>query len=64
MLSAAHHAQKLKETTYVYPGNSFGHAVWRVSVKPGDYLNPINNTGSTVFSVTPELVVSRHEVSR
>lgn len=63
-LSAAHFAQKTKQTMYLYSGNSFGHAVWRVSSKPGEYLDPINNTGDYLYSVTPDLVVARHEVSR
>ena len=64
VVSAAHYARKTGETMWVYAGNSFGHAVWRVSHRPGDYLDPINNTGSVVLSVTPGLVVSQHPVVR
>ena len=63
-LSAAFHAKKLNKTMYLYYGNSYGFAVWRVSYTPSDYLSPINNTGTVVYSVTPELIVSRHEVIR
>jgi hypothetical protein len=62
--SAGHYAKKLNSTMYLYQGNSYGHSVWRVSGKPGEYLDPINNTGNTVLSVTPDLVVSRHALER
>jgi len=62
ILSAAYYAKKLGKTMYVYPGNSFMHAVWRVSFKPSEYLNVINNTGSKVLSVTPDRTVSWHNV--
>jgi hypothetical protein len=32
------------------------------SFKPGEYLNPINNTGEKVVSVTPDLTVAYHSV--
>jgi len=61
VISAGFHAKKQGVTMYCYPGNSYGHGVWHVSYKAGDYLNPINNTGDRVVSVTPDLVVSWHE---
>lgn len=64
LYSAGYYAKQQNKTMYVYPGNSFGHQLWRVSYKASEYLNPINNTGSIVFSVTPELVMSRHEIHR
>ncbi len=64
ILSAGYYARKLDRTMYGYAGNSYGSAVWRVSDKPSEYLNPINNTGRYVFSVTPDLTVARHEVRR
>lgn len=64
MLSAGYYAKKRSETMYVYPGNSFMHEVWRVTAKRGEALNPINNTGKTMFTVSPDLAVSRHEVRR
>ena len=63
-LSAGYYAKKTGRTMFIYPGNSYGHFVWRVSDKPSEYLNPINNTGDRVYSVTPELVCAKHEVSR
>ena len=62
MRSAGYYAKKLGKTMHLYQGNSFMHQVWRVSDKPGEYLNPINNTGRTVISVTPELAVTYHQV--
>jgi hypothetical protein len=62
MLSAGYYAKKTNKTMHLYSGNSYGHQIWRVSDKPGDFLNPISNTGDTVISVTPELVVSYHKV--
>lgn len=62
VISAAFYAQKQGKTMYVYSGNSFGHAVWRVTFQASDYLNSVNNTGSVVYSVTPELDAVRHTV--
>jgi hypothetical protein len=62
ILSAAYYAKKLGQTMHVYQGNSFMHAVWRVSFKPGEYLNSINNTGPRMLSVTPDLTVSWHDL--
>lgn len=64
VLSAGFHAQKSKKTMYVYSGNSFGHLVWRVTEKPGDYLSPINNTGEKLLYVTPELEVFWQDIKR
>jgi hypothetical protein len=60
--SAGFYTKKTGQTAYAYAGNSYGHAVWRVSFKASEYLDPINNTGTKVLSVTPELVVSWHDV--
>lgn len=64
VLSAGHYAQKQDKTMHVYSGNSFGHAVWRVSYKPSEYLDPINNTGSKVVMVLPDLTIHIHDVQR
>lgn len=64
VVQAGFYAKKTGKTLYVYLGNSYMHAVWRASFKPSDYLSPINNTGTKVLSVTPELVVSWHDVRR
>ena len=61
VISAGFYAKKLGETMHVYSGNSYGHLVWRASFKAADYLNPINNTGTRMVSVTPDLVVAWHE---
>jgi hypothetical protein len=61
---AAYNAQKHGTTWFAYIGNSFGHIVWRVAYKPTDYLDPINNTGSIVRSVSPDLEVMTYEVIR
>ena len=60
--SAGHYARKLGRTLYVYSGNSYGHAIWRVTYKASDYGCRIGNTGAKVISVSPDLVVSYHEV--
>lgn len=62
VISAGYYAQKRKKTMFVYQGNSFMHAVWQVSDKASDYLNPINNTGAKVIEVTPDLDVIFHDV--
>ncbi len=64
IISAAGYAKKLGHTMYVYSGNSYMSPVWRVSYKPSEYLNPISNTGTKIASVTADLVLSWHEVTR
>lgn len=63
VLQAGYYAKRRGETMFVYQGNSFMHAVYRVASRPSEYLDPINNTGDTVLSVTPALVVSRHAIT-
>lgn len=63
-ISAGFYAQKMSKTMYVYSGNSYGHLLWRVSDKPGEYLDPISNTGGRLMSVTPDLTVAWHELRR
>lgn len=60
VISGGYYAKKHRETMYLYSGNSYGVAVWRVSMKPSNYLCPTGNTGAIVISVTPELLVSKH----
>lgn len=62
VISAGYHAKKYNLTYYVYLGNSYMNAVWRASYKAHDYLDPISNTGDTVYSVSPELEVRLHKV--
>ena len=64
MISAGYYARKIGKTMFVYPGNSYGHMVFRVSYKKSEYLNGINNTGPMMYSVDPDLTVRRHELSR
>jgi hypothetical protein len=62
--SAGYYAKKSGQKTFVYAGNSYGHSIWRVSTKRGDYLDPINNTGRKVAAVTPDLTMSWFDVER
>lgn len=62
VMSAAYYARKLGHTMFVYSGNSFSRQVYRVSDKPGEYLNPINNTGTKIVSVSPDFEVVWHEI--
>ncbi len=64
ILSAGYQAKKQNKMMFVYSGNSYGHGVWRVSYKPSEYLNTVNNTGAVIFSVDPELTLRRHEMER
>lgn len=63
-ISAGFYAKKFNKTMYVYEGNSNMHLVYRVTYKPDEYLNPINNTGESVLSVSPDLTVMQHDVQR
>ncbi len=64
VVSAGFYAKKMNQTMFVYQGTSFMHLVWRVSSKPGEYLDPINNTGEKMLSVTPDLSVAWHDIKR
>jgi len=64
VIAAGYAAKKMNKTMFVYSGNSYGHAVFRVDFNPSNYLNPINNTGTRVLSVTPDLTCSWHDVKR
>lgn len=64
LLSAGYHAQKQNRSMFVYSGNSFGHRIWRVSYKESEYLDAINNTGTKIIEVTPDLTVSVYDVQR
>jgi len=61
-ISAGYYAKKLGKTMYGYAGDSFGYAVWRVSYKESEYLNHINNSGKRLFSVSPDLIVTWHNL--
>lgn len=63
-LQAGFYAKKMGKTMVVYEGNSNMHKVFRVSDKPAEYLDPINNMGDRVLSVTPDLQVSWHDITR
>ena len=63
-ISAAAYAKEFKEPMYVYLGNSYMHTIWRVSNKPSEYLNRINNTGDKIGEVTPDLVFSWRKTPR
>jgi hypothetical protein len=64
MLSAGFYAKKHKKTFYVYQSNSYMHLVWRIGYQETDYLNPINNTGTKILAVTPDLEVTVYNVLR
>ncbi len=64
MISAAWYAKKYNKQYAIYPGNSFGSAVWRVSDKPNDYLNPVNNDGNVIYLVNPDLTVFQCDLNR
>jgi hypothetical protein len=63
VFSAAYYAKKHGETMYGYSGNSYGSRVWRVTAKERDYLCSIGSTGNQLFSVTPDLTFSRHDIT-
>ena len=61
---AGYYAKKHNKTYFVYLGNSYGHGVWRVG-EENDALNPINNQStSAVFSVTPDLLLTKLTIIR
>ncbi len=63
ILQAGFYAKKQGRPMFVYKGNSFGNAVWRVSASASEYLNRINNTGTIMYEVTPDLAVKKYESS-
>ena len=64
VVSAAYYAKKHNTPMYIYSGNSYMVALWRVSCKPRDYLCPIGNTGSRILCVDPDLTVTVYDVLR
>jgi hypothetical protein len=61
---AGYYAKKHNKTYFVYLGNSYGRGVWRVG-EENDALNPINNQStSAVFSVTPDLLLTKLTIQR
>lgn len=64
IVSAGYYAKKYNQKMFVYIGNSYGHEVWRVSRKKSEYLNTINNTGLTMYSVDPDLTIFSYDVRR
>ena len=62
--SASFYAKKHSETYYVYLGNSYMNKVWNLSLKESDYLNPINNMGTVMYSVSPDIVIRKHNILR
>jgi hypothetical protein len=64
VISAGYYARKLGKTMYAYVGSSFMTQIWRVSYKPSEYLDAINNTGFRMVSVTPDLIVAWHDLER
>jgi hypothetical protein len=63
VISAGYYAKKHKKTAYVYPGNAYGRGVWRVTYDKSEALNPVNNSGVKLMSVTPDLTVTAHALS-
>lgn len=66
--SAAYNARKFQRDFFCYPGSSYGDVwhvghVWHVSYKSSDYLNVVS-TGDSVLSVSPDMTVTVHEVTR
>jgi hypothetical protein len=47
---------------YVYQGNSYMQSVWRVTWKKSEALNPINNTGLGLYTVTPDLTITYYTI--
>lgn len=62
VISAGYYADRMGKTMYAYPGDSYGHGVWRVTYKASEFLDPINNSGRKLISVTPDLTVAWHDV--
>ena len=60
---AGYYAQKHNKSYYVYSGNSYGNAVWRVGDE-SEALSPINNTGSSVYMVAPDLEITKLTIKR
>jgi len=64
VISGGYYAGKHEQRAYVYPGNSYGTAVWRVTFKENEALNPINNSGAFLFTVDPDLTVTRWDTRK
>lgn len=62
VISAAYAARKNRTVYYVYGGNSYGRAVYRSTYNLDDALDRINNTGSSMLAILPDLSIYHYEV--
>ena len=62
VISAGYYAKKWDRKMYAYLGDSYGHSIWRVTYRESDYLDPINNSGRRLISVSHDLVVTTYEI--
>ena len=63
LLSAAFYAKKHGETAFLYRGSYYMTECWRVSVKPYDYLCPVNNQNGILLSVDPDMTVREYDLT-
>lgn len=61
--SAARCARRDDTTYYVYPGNSFMVAVYRIGTLR-DALCPVNCSGTIIYQVDPDYAVTLHRLVR
>ena len=62
MISGCFYAKKMNKKMFVYSGNSYGHAIWRVTYKESDALGPVNNTGLGLYTIAPDLTITYHTI--
>ena len=61
IISAGYHAKKNRGNMYVYLGNSYGNRIYQRTYKFSDANSRINNSGSFIITVTPELDVYQQD---
>lgn len=57
--SAARCAMKSDVPMYIYGGNAYGRAMWRVTYKLNEALCPINNSSGRLFEVAADRTFTR-----
>lgn len=62
IVAAAYAAKKYQRVCYLYLGNSYMSKVWIPTLKMSDVVSSINNIGSVVHAVMPDLTAMTYQI--
>lgn len=64
VISGAYYSKKHDKPCYIYNGNSYMNSVWRATFKKDEALSPVNNTGSYMYIVEPDMTLTKWDIAR